>query len=504
MNDPDTTVLPSGKAHNERPGIKPMLKKILLFALPLALSGILQQLFTSADMAVIFRFGGTVAQSAVNSNGALVNLLINLFTGLSVGVTVVIAEHIGKKRTADLHSVALTCMVMAVVSGVFLLGLGIGLSEPLLRLMKTPSDALPLAITYLRVYFIGMPFLMVFNFGAAALRGAGDTQKALIILIVTGFLNLGLNILFVAACKMSVAGVATATVVANLVSALMVLFFLMRDERFRMRKGGSRVRMEYVKRIIVIGLPAGLQGVVFSISNVLIQSAINTFGAQAVAGSGDALNFEYYVYFFVNAFAQVAVTFVGQEYAAGNYAMCRRIFNIAMTTALVVSTVLSVGFTVGGRLFIRIYTTDEAAIEYAVMRMRCVLLGSMLNCLYEIPGGAMRGMGHSFLPALFTIIGSCILRIVWIYTAYAATGQYWMLLIVYPISWVATGAAMIISYYVICYKAGFYSKHKAAPANCSRPPETVPLASDNAEQAEVAATANDTIAVPTETDTPDF
>ena len=484
-----------------------MLKKILLFALPLALSGILQQLFTSADMAVIFHFEGTVAQSAVNSNGALVNLLINLFTGLSVGVTVVIAENIGKRRTDDLHSVVLTCMVMAVVCGVFLLGLGIGLSEPLLRLMKTPSDALPLAITYLRVYFIGMPFLMVFNFGAAVLRGAGDTKRALIILIVTGVLNVGLNVLFVAACKMGVAGVATATVFANLVSALMVVVFLMRDERFRMRKGesGSRVRKEYIKRIIVIGLPAGLQGVVFSIANVFIQSAVNSFGAQAVAGSGDAINFEYYVYFFVSAFAQTAVTFVGQEYAAGNYAMCKRIYNISMLTSFIISTVLSVGFTVGGRLFIRIYTTDEVAIDYAVIRMWCVLLGSMLNCLYEIPGGAMRGMGHSFLPALFTIIGSCILRIIWIFTAFAATGLYWMLLIVYPISWVVTGVAMIISYYVICYKAGFYSKQNPVTADGSSdtaPADEapVPLGLDNAE-AEVAAAENDSATSTNEIDT---
>ena len=371
------------------------------------------------------------------------------------------------------------------------------MSEPLLRLMKTPSDALPLAITYLRVYFIGMPFLMVFNFGAAVLRGAGDTNKALIILIVTGFLNVGLNVLFVAVCKMGVAGVATATVFANLVSALMVLFYLMRDERFKIRRGGSRVRKEYVKRIIVIGLPAGLQGVVFSIANVLIQSAINTFGAQAVAGSGDAVNFEYYVYFFVSAFAQTAVTFVGQEYAAGNYAMCRRIYNIAMTTAFVVSTVLSVGFTLGGRLFIRIYTTDEVAIEYAIIRMWCVLLFSMLNCLYEIPGGAMRGMGHSFLPALFTIIGSCILRIVWIYTAYAVTGLYWMLLIVYPISWMVTGVAMIISYYVICYKAGFYSKQKletADGAELTIPDEAAVPPDSDIPDTEAAATEPDGIA----------
>lgn len=439
----------------------PMLKNILIFALPLALCGILQQLFTSADMAVIFWYEGSVAQSAVNSNGALVNLLINLFSGLSVGVTVLVAEYVGKKHTEDLHSVVLTSFVVAVVCGVILLGVGIGVSEPLLKAMNTPSDALPLATEYLQIYFIGMPFLMVYNFGAAVLRGVGDTKKALIILLATGVINVGLNMLFVAACKMSVAGVALATVICNILSAVMVAWFIMKDGLFKVRKS-SRIRKEYIKRIAVIGLPAGLQGTVFSIANVLIQSAINGFGAQAVAGSGDAWNFECFVYFFVNGFAQSTVTFFGQNYAAGKLDRCKTVFKINMLAALIVSTVLSAVFTLGGKLFIRIYTNDEVAIEFALMRMWCVLSGSMIPCMYEISGGALRGMGHSMLPAVFTIIGSCILRIVWIYTVYAAYKYFWLLMIVYPISWIVTGVALIISYYIICYKAGFYVKKQDA------------------------------------------
>lgn len=442
----------------------PLLKNILRFALPLALCGILQQLFTSADMAVVFWYEGSVAQSAVNSNGALVNLLINLFSGLSVGVTVIVAEHVGKKQTDDLHSVVLTSLVLAVVCGVALLALGIGVSAPLLKLMNTPADALPLATEYLRIYFAGMPFLMVYNFGAAVLRGVGDTKKALFILLSTGIVNVGLNMLFVAACRMSVAGVALSTVICNAASAALVTVLLMKDGMFRIRKKQSRVRAQYIKRIVVIGLPAGLQGVVFSIANVFIQSAINRFGAQAVAGSGDAVNFECYVYFFVNGFAQTTVTFFGQNYAAGKKDRCKRVFRITMAASLIVSTVLCAVFLFGSELFIRIYTADKVAIKYAVIRMQCVVSGSMLPCFYEVAGGALRGMGHSMLPAVFTIIGSCVLRIVWIYTLYAAFEYYWLLLIVYPISWAVTGVAMMISYYVICAKDGFYAKPATAQA----------------------------------------
>ena len=430
----------------------PMLKNILLFALPLALGGILQQLFTSADMAVIYWFEGSVSQSAVNSNGALVNLLINLFTGLSVGATVVIAEYIGKKKTDDIHSVVFTSVIIAFVSGVLLIGIGVGVSEPILKAMDTPTEALPLAVQYLRIYFIGMPFLMIYNFGAAILRSVGDTRKPLYILLVTGVLNIGLNVLFVAAMKMNVAGVATATVLANLLSAVMVMIFIMKDGMLRIRRKQSKFRKEYFKRICAIGLPAGLQGVVFSIANVVIQTAINGFGAQAVAGSGDAVNFEYYVYFFVSAFAQTTVSFFGQNFAAGEFERCKRAFNLNMLLGLAVSTVLSVVFTLGSRLFIRIYTSDAVAIEFAVTRMWCVLLGSMIPCFYEIAGGALRGMGHSMLPAVFTVVGSCVLRLIWVYTIFDAYTEFWVLVIVYPVSWVLTGLAMMVAYYLIAAK----------------------------------------------------
>lgn len=443
----------------------PMLKNILLFALPLAASGIIQQLFTSADMAVIYFFDGTDAQAAVSSNGALVNLLINLFAGISVGVTVVIAELIGKRLTDDVHSVVFTAVIVASVSGLLLLGVGIGVAQPILKVMDVPPDVLPLAVKYLRIYFIGMPFLMVYDFGAAMLRSLGDTVRPLIVLFASGVLNVALNLLFVGAFGMGVAGVATATVFANVMCAVMVLIFIMKNDMLRIRFGRSKFDLKYLKRMCAIGLPAGVQGAVFSLANVFIQKGINGFGEAAMAGSGDAVNFEMYVYYFVSGFANATVAFFGQNYAAGEYGRCRNIFLLTMLSALIVSTVLSVSFTLGGRLFIRIYTDDPAAIEFAVMRMWCVLIGSMLPCLYEIAGGALRGLGHSLMPAVFTVIGSCVLRLVWIYTVFAVRKEFWVLVIVYPVSWIITGAAMLVAYYVVSKKA-FKQAVPAADAAC--------------------------------------
>lgn len=443
----------------------PLLKKLMLFALPIALSGILQQLFNSADVAVIGIFEDSVAQAAVNSNGALVNLLINLFTGLSVGVTVVIAANIGKGETGDVHSVVLTAFVIALVSGFLLLGLGIGVSEPLLRLMNVPNTAeepvLPLAVQYLRIYFAGMPFVMFYNFGSAILRSVGDTRRPLYVLIAAGVLNAGLNVLFVAAFKMSVSGVALATVISDAFSAVAVVIFIMKDKMLKVRFGQSKIKATYLKSIFRIGLPSGIQGVVFSLSNVCIQAAINGFGEKAMAGNGDALYFEYYVYFFVSAFGQAATTFAGQNYAAGEYARCKTIFRLCILWSFVIAGVLSAIFTLGGRLFIRIYTSDEEVIEYAMIRFWLVLSCEALPTFFETPGGALRGIGNSMLPAVITLIGSCGLRIVWVYTVCAAfPNNIWILLAIYPISWVVTSAAMLAAYFVI---AGKKYKDKPAP-----------------------------------------
>ncbi len=451
----------------------PLLKKILTFAFPLAVSGILQQLFNSADVAVIGWFEDSYAQAAVNSNGALINLMINLFVGLSVGVTVAIAEHIGRNDTDDIHSIVFTAFAIALVSGLFLLIVGVTAAEPILRLMNTPETVLPLAAKYLKLYFIGMPFVMFYNFGAAILRSIGDTRRPLIVLVAAGVINVLLNLLFVAALKMSVAGVAVATVVSQAVSAGMVVFFIMRDKTLRVRFGVSKIRAVYLKRIFRIGLPAGIQSAVFSLSNVIIQTAINGFGDKAMAGSGDAVYFEYYVYYFVSGFSQAAVTFMGQNYAAGKYDRCKKIFKLCILSGLAITTVMSLTFSLGGKLFLRIYTSDEEAIKYGLIRMWCVLSGEMLPSTYEVPGGALRGIGYSLLPACITVVGSCVLRIIWVYTVFAAfPDSFVMLMTVYPISWVITGAAMLTAYFVIGKKKFKTNANKDESAFSDGQPET--------------------------------
>lgn len=434
----------------------PLLKNLILFALPLALCGILQQLFSSADAAIVNLYNGTSAQAAVNSNSSLINLFINLFTGLSVGVTVTITEYIGKNRTDDIHSITLTATVIALVSGVVLLVVGLFAAEPMLRLMDTDVEVLPLATEYLKIYFMGMPFVMLYNFGAAILRSIGDTKRPLYALVAAGVLNVGLNFLFVAAFKMSVAGVGYATVISDALSAAIVYIAIMREKnlkiRYKKNEDRSRVRSKYIGKIFKIGLPAGLQGVVFSISNVFIQSKINYFGKNAMAGNGDCLYFESYVYFFINAFAQATVTFIGQNFAAGKYDRCKKIFWYSMACSVAISAVLSLALTLLARWVIRIYTSDPEVIEYAVIRFRYVVIFEMIACGYEIAGAALRAMGHSLFPAIATVMGACVLRLIWIYTVFNVYKEFWVLLIIYPISWAITGVVMIIAYFIMAKK----------------------------------------------------
>ena len=309
----------------------PLLKKILVFAMPLAASSILQQLFNSTDVAVVGRFSSHQALAAVGSNGPIINLIVSLLIGLSVGSNVVIANNIGAGNKAGVKRAAGTTMVVAAAGGLLMMIVGQFLARPMLELVDTPPDVIDLATLYLRILFCGMPLVTVYNFGAAILRSKGDTRRPLYILLLAGFINTGLNLVFVIVLHMSVAGVAIATVIANAVSALLVVRLLLHEEEpFRLRPGELGIDMGELKRIMRIGLPAGLQGMVFSISNVCLLSAINGFGSVASAGSAACLNFEMYSYFLINCCGAAATTFVGQNYAAGKLDRCRRVFAICM------------------------------------------------------------------------------------------------------------------------------------------------------------------------------
>ena len=422
--------------------------KILLFALPLAISSILQQLFNSVDVAVVGRFASSEALAAVGSNSSVISLLINLFVGISVGANVVIANYIGQGKTEKIQDAIHNVMIISLISGVFLLVLGLMIARPILEIMGTPENVIDLAVLYLHIYFLGMPFLMIYNFGAAVLRSKGDTKRPLYCLIISGVINACLNLLFVIVLKLSV--VAIATVIADGVSAVLIIYFLMNEEEtIRLRLNKLKIKKSELIKVIKIGVPAGLQGGLFSVSNVCIQTAINSFGSDAVAGSATGLNFEYFTYFTISAFVQAAVTFTSQNYGARNFKRCKKIFVYSMISSVVICGLMSAIFVVWRDFFAGIYTTDKAVLEYASIRMVHVLLFECLASSYEIGGAALRGLGYSMTPAVLTVLGSCVFRLIWIYTVFNKFRSFEMLMNVYPVSWVITGIAVLTAYAIV-------------------------------------------------------
>ena len=424
----------------------PLVKKILLFTLPLAGSSILQQLFNSTDVAVVGRFSSSQALAAVGSNAPLINMLVLLFTGLSVGANVLIARYIGQNDRKKVSEAVHTVITLSLICGFLLLILGQVIAAPLLRLMNTPDDVIDLAATYLRIYFMGMPFVMLYNFGSAILRSVGDTSRPLYCLVISGIVNVLLNLFFVIVCNMSVAGVGIATVIADGISAGLVMMFLIRneDESIRVNPKKLSFKKEHLIMILKIGAPAGIQGMVFSISNVFIQTAINGFGSQA-----DELNFEYITFYIVSAFSQAAVTFTSQNYGALQFDRCKKVFRLCMLFSCIFTGCVSVIFMLGSGFFITFFTTDPTVIKYAIIRMAIVMLLELMTGSYEISGGALRGIGHSLLPAILTIFGSVVFRIIWLFTVFKAYHTYDMLLMVYPVSWLITGTSVLIAYFII-------------------------------------------------------
>ena len=431
--------------------------KILLFALPLAASSILQQLFNSVDTAVVGRFASSQALAAVGSNSSLISLMINLFLGVSLGSNVVIAHYIGQGSEKNINAAVHTAMLVAVLSGFFVLLLGQVIARPVLLLMGTPEDVIDLAVLYLRIYLLGMPCIMLYDFGASILRSMGDSKRPLYALIAAGIINTILNLVLVIGFGLGVSGVAIATVISNMVSSGIVLYILLHEkEPIRVELKQLSIVPKELKKILVIGIPAGLQGMMFSIANVCIQSAINSFGSNAIAGSAAALNFEFFAYFIVNAFAQTTVTFTSQNYGAGEVDRCKKVFRLNMVFSLVFCGMLSAIFVLGRGFFLRLYTTDEAVLVFAAQRLLIATTLELLTSTYEISAGAMRGLGHSLLPAIITCVGSCLLRLVWIATACRLVHDFSLLMIIYPISWIITGTAMLTAYFCIrkkCFKS---------------------------------------------------
>lgn len=425
----------------------PLAGKLIRFAVPLALTNILQQLFNSADLAVIGRFEDATAMAAVGSNAPVINLLVSLFGGLSLGTNVVIAMLIGMNRKDDIGKAVHTSLLLAMISGAIVCALGECFAPQLLVMMNTPKEVLKLATLYLRIFFVALPFFMIYDFGASILRARGDSTRPLIILTISGLLNVGLNIFFVAGLHWSVAGVAVATLISNIVSTSLVIGILMREKgefHFSFRK--MRLDKFYTKRIIKIGGPAGLQGMVFSLSNVFIQTGINQFGADCIAGNTAAQNLEFMSYFVVFAFAQAATTFTSQNYAASRPDRCRKIYLLSFVLGSVASLGLSLVFFFGRNVFLGIFTTDAGAVYYGSVRLMFVGLLECFTGLFEVAGGCMRGMGHSLLPAVLTVLCCVVFRMAWLYTVFQHFNTLTSLLWTYPISWLLCGGLVTIAY----------------------------------------------------------
>lgn len=427
--------------------------KILLFALPLAASSILQQLFNSADVAVVGNYAGKEALAAVGATGPVVGLLINLFVGLSVGANVVTAKYLGQQNKEGVKKAVHTSMLLALISGFVLIVLGQIVVRPLLVLMSMPEEVLPLATLYMRIYFIGMPFTMLYNFGSAILRSIGDTKRPLLCLLVSGIINLLLNLFFVIVCHMSVEGVAIATVVSNAVSSALVVLFLVREKSLiHLDLKGLKINRRILGEVAGIGVPAGVQGMVFSFSNVCIQGALNSFGPVVMAGSAAAINFEYYTFYVLNAFSQTCTTFVSQNVGADNLKRCGKIIlRIVLMAAAAVLTVSTV-FLVFDEPLLSLFTKDSAVMKYGLLRMHTILIFQVVNAMIEVFSGSLRGMGHSAAPALIALAGVCGFRLLYVFTYFKVNNTLENLFRVYPFSWGITALAMSICFGILFVK----------------------------------------------------
>ncbi|MDD6552534.1 MAG: MATE family efflux transporter [Prevotellaceae bacterium] len=417
----------------------PLLGKILKYSIPFALSSIIEQLFITIDVAVVGRFGSSEALAAVGANTFLINLFINLFVGISLGANVLLANLIGQRDNRRIRQAVSTTAMLAIISGFFLLVVGLLAARPMLTAMKTPASIINDAVLFLKIYFLGSPFFMIYNFGASILRSKGDTRRPLNILIVSGIINTVLNLFFVIGLHMTVAGVATATDIAYAFSAFAVVRLLRKDNSpLRLNLRAIRLYPHETKRILYVGIPAGLQGMVFSFSNIFVQSSINSFGPAAIAGASISQNFDAYCYFLLFAFSSACVTFVGQNYGAEQYSRCKRVFWICLAGGAAACLIGNLAFLGFADPLLHLFTTDAAVAHYAKTRMFTVLLFQWTAAAYEIPSAAMRGFGHSLEPALLTIFGTCVLRLVWIFTVLPVWPGYRQLMFCYPISWFLT------------------------------------------------------------------
>ena len=431
----------------------PLTTKIIKFTIPVMLSGILQLLFNTADVIVVGRFTGKTALAAVGSTGSLINLLVSLFIGLSIGTNVLVARYQGAKDDKAVSETVHTSIALGIVGGLILLIIGVVATRPLLEMMATPEDVIDQSTLYMRILFFGMPLNLILNFGAAILRAIGDTKRPLYYLTIAGVINLFLNIFLVTVFSLGVAGVAIATVISEGVSCGLILLCL-KHETGAIRLYFNRIKINPSKcvDIMKIGLPAGLQGCIFSISNVLIQSSVNSFGSTVMAGNTAASNIEGFVYVSMNSLHQTCISFTSQNFGAGKFKRIKKVLINCLVIVAITGLVLGNSAYFFGKYLLSAYNNEAEVISYGLIRLSIISTMYFLCGLMDVMVGAMRGIGYSILPMIVSLVGACGLRIVWIYTVFVKFRTLNILFISYPVTWTITFLSHLVCYYIVTRK----------------------------------------------------
>lgn len=438
--------------------------KLPVFALPIAATGILEQLFNASDIAIVGNFAQTdktVAVAAVGANSPIIGLILNLFIGIALGANVVIANAIGRDDKQTVQKAVHTSMVVSVIGGVLVAIIGELIAEPLLTVLNVPDDVLELALLYLRIYFLGMPVILLYNFEAAIFRSIGETKMPLIALTLSGILNVLLNLFFVIVLKMSVNGVATATVLANIVSAGILYIKLVKSDKYiKVEFKKLRIDGKVFAKIMQIGLPAGIQSAVFAVANIVIQGAINSLGTVVIAASSAAFNIEIIAYNVMNSFSQACTTFVGQNFGANKIDRCKKTLFLCLIEDAIASGTAILIVLITGKFLLSIFNNDPEVIEIGYTRLVIIFIAYIFSMLYEVMSGYLRGFGFSLVPAILTTVGVCVLRIIWINTVFPANRTFVTIMTAYPVSLATTAVLIFIALIIYRPSKRFANKGK--------------------------------------------
>lgn len=438
--------------------------KLPVFALPIAATGILEQLFNASDIAIVGNFAQTdktVAVAAVGANSPIIGLILNLFIGIALGANVVIANAIGRDDKQTVQKAVHTSMVVSVIGGVLVAIIGELIAEPLLTVLNVPDDVLELALLYLRIYFLGMPVILLYNFEAAIFRSIGETKMPLIALTLSGILNVLLNLFFVIVLKMSVNGVATATVLANIVSAGILYIKLVKSDKYiKVEFKKLRIDGKVFAKIMQIGLPAGIQSAVFAVANIVIQGAINSLGTVVIAASSAAFNIEIIAYNVMNSFSQACTTFVGQNFGANKIDRCKKTLFLCLIEDAIASGTAILIVLITGKFLLSIFNNNPEVIEIGYTRLVIIFIAYIFSMLYEVMSGYLRGFGFSLVPAILTTVGVCVLRIIWINTVFPANRTFVTIMTAYPVSLATTAVLIFLALIIYRPSKRFANKGK--------------------------------------------